>query len=309
MSGCYAVFHKQLGDLVLLEPALTRLREHHGEPVRLLTRNGHAAVVKLMPGVRLARGMPMVPSRYLYCFDPLSKSSFRSFMTPTRFKKILLPERREQRWYHTRIFSQVETPELGNTYVAEFFWSHLPVPTQKAFRPPRLKPPPAEWAPPGRAPRSYVLINPTAGWRHKAWTAKGWATVLLAQEQVGPFLMTSGGTDWQISHCREIAERTGSCIENLASVTTLREYLWLCANARAVLTVDGAASHLASAFGVPCLTLFGPTNIHNWHHSGQTHIAVQAPMDKDGIRRLRLLNPESVIDVLRSRQILEGSRW
>ena len=35
MPGCYAVFHKQLGDLVLLEPTLAKLREHHGVPVRM----------------------------------------------------------------------------------------------------------------------------------------------------------------------------------------------------------------------------------------------------------------------------------
>ena len=52
MPGCYAVFHKQLGDLVLLEPTLAKLCEHHGAPVECMTRGGHAPLLQLMPGVQ-----------------------------------------------------------------------------------------------------------------------------------------------------------------------------------------------------------------------------------------------------------------
>ena len=62
--------------------------------------------------------------------------------------------------------------------------------------------------------------------------------------------MTSASMDWQIQHCREIQEKSGSLVRSLASGTTLENFLWLCSRARAVLTVDGAASHLARAFGV-----------------------------------------------------------
>ena len=46
MPGCYAVFHKQLGDLVLLEPTLAKLCEHHGAPVECMTRSGHAPLLR-----------------------------------------------------------------------------------------------------------------------------------------------------------------------------------------------------------------------------------------------------------------------
>lgn len=300
MSGCYVAFHKQLGDLVLLEPALSRLREHYGEPVRVLTRNGHAPVLKLMHGVQLMHGMPLVPCRYLYCFDPLSKSAFRSLFTPALSKGLLIPEKRELRWYHPWIFSTIETPELDDTYIAEFFWSHLPVPAQHAFCPPRLDPPPEKWAMPHCKPGSYVLVHPTSGWCRKTWTVKGWVDVLRELEQAGPFIMTGGKIDWQIAHCQEIAEQAGSCVKNLVNATTMEEYLWLCANARAVLTVDGATSHLAAAFGVPCLTLFGPTSIYNWHRPAPRHRAIQAPVDKDGIRRLRRLEAPAVLETVRA---------
>jgi len=294
MSGCYAVFHKQLGDLVLLEPCLSRLRDHHGAPVRLLTRSGHAPLAGLIPGVRFIRGIPLVPAGHLYCFDPLRKSAARSLFAPVRSRKFLPAEQRELGWFHPILFPRVTTPDLGDSYVAEFFWTHTPVPAKCPFRPPKLEPPPAAWAPPGRVPGTYLLVNPTAGWRHKSWTTDGWSRVLKALDL--PVLLTGAGSDWQVTQCREIADKTGARAESLASSTTLKEYLWLCANARAVLTVDGAASHLAAAFGVPCLTLFGPSIFSNWHRPAPQHIALQAPPDKDGIRRMRGLDAAAVVE-------------
>ena len=294
MSGCYAVFHKQLGDLVLLEPCLSRLRDHHGQPVRLLTRSGHAPLARLMSGVRFIRGLPMAPAKRLYCFDPLNKSAMRSLFAPVLSRKLLPAERRELRWFHPFVFPRVTAPDLGESYVAEFFWTHVPVPANGPVRPPSLEQPPDTWAPPDRIPGSYLLVNPTAGWRHKSWTADGWCQVLKALDL--PALLTGAGSDWQVVQCREIADKAGARAESIASTTSLKQYLWLCANARAVLTVDGAASHLAAAFGVPCLTLFGPTNIRNWHRPGPRHIALQAPAGKDGLCRVRNLDPSAVLE-------------
>lgn len=294
MSGCYAVFHKQLGDLVLLEPALSRLRDHHGGPVRLLTRSGHAPLAALMSGIRLVRGIPLAPAGDLYCFDPLNKSAMRSLFAPVWSRKFLPAEHRELSWFHSVLFPRVNTPDLGASYVAEFFWSHTPVPAKAPFRLPKLAQPPAAWAPPGRVPGSYILVNPTAGWRRKSWTADGWARVLKALD--APFLLAGGGLDWQVAQCLDIVEKAGGRAENLAGSTSLKEYLWLCANARAVLTVDGVASHLALAFGVRCLTLFGPTSLQNWHRPALGHIALQAPAEKDGACRMRNLDPAAVVE-------------
>jgi len=290
MSGCYAVFHKQLGDLVLLQPALSRLREHHGAPVRLLTRNGHAELVSLMPGVAFQSGVPLSPAGDLYCFDPLNKSAVRSLAAPVARRHLIPPERRELQWYHRFLFPAPSNPELGDDYVAEFFWKNTPVPAGGGFRAPVLTPPPDDWAPASAPQKPFVLVNPTAGWKKKMWTPAGWAPVLKA---LGPrdLILTSAGTDWQLAHGRAIAMATGA--QTLS--TTLREFLWLCANASLVLTVDGAASHLASAFGVPCFTLFGPTSLANWHLPGPARAAFQAPSEADGVRRLRRLPADPVV--------------
>jgi len=290
MPGCYAVFHKQLGDLVLLEPALSRLRAHHGAPVSVMTRNGHAPLLRLMEGVEWQRGLPLARKSHLYCFDPLNKSAWRSLLAPAGKKIAILPDRAEMAWFHRSLFGDLIVPGLRDRYVAEYFWSLVPVPAHEPFRPPRLHPPPAAWRPAG-VEEPFILVNPTSGWRRKNWKSDRWAEVLRGLHAAGapPFIMTSASTDWQIGHCREIEQGAGSIVRSLASGTTLENFLWLCAHARLVLSVDGAASHLAAAFGVKNLTLFGPTNIHNWHHPTAISRALQASADKDGKARVRNL--------------------
>lgn len=296
MPGCYAVFHKQLGDLLLLEPALARLRDYHGAPVSVLTRAGHEPLLQLMDGMVFQPGLPVAWRDHLVCYDPLDKSALRSLLAPAWKKHCVLPEKREMKWFHRPLFGRVIVPELGGRYVAEYFWENTPVPAKGTFRLPRLGPPPASWQPSGFSGGPFILVNPTSGWRQKCWLADRWAEVLrLMHETTGRrFLMTSASTDWQVEHCRQIAGLAGPCVQSLTGSTTLQNFLWLCARAEGVLTVDGAASHLAQAFGVPSLTLFGPTSLANWHRDTPRNLALQAPPSKDGKRRLKNLPAAAV---------------
>lgn len=301
MSGCYVVFHKQLGDLLLLEPAIARLRAFHGEPIVVMTRSGHAPLLKLMPGVVFQQGPALRWRSHLYCYDRLSKSAIRTIFTPAGRKQGILPEIREVKWYHKYIFGPRTVPEIADTYVAEYFWEHTPVPTTEPFRMPRLDRPPESWRANGLSDEPFVLINPTSGWRQKMWKADRWAETLKAlhAEHGWRFIMTSVSTDWQIEHCREIAELAGPLVQSLSSGTTLEQFLWLCSRAQLVLTVDGAASHLAQAFGVPTLTMFGPTSSANWHRTTEISVCVQAPPSKDGKCSTRNLRTEQVLDAVK----------
>jgi len=300
MRGCYVVFHKQLGDLLLLEPALSRLASHHGRPVRLLTRGGHDALVSLMADAEIHSGPAFKPARHLYCFDPVNKSATRALFTPAWHKTCILPCPNEVSWFHKLIFHPMIVPGLGDEYVAEYFWRNTPVPAAGSFRMPRLNRPPDDWAVPGLTAGGFVLINPTAGWKRKSWLGDRWAAAVrhICEHVNLPILMTSASTDWQISQCAEIEQLAEGSIRSLSNGTTLQNFLWLCANASLVVTVDGAAAHFATAFGTPSLALFGPTNIGNWHRETRHNLAVQAPIGKDGTRRMRDLALEPVLESL-----------
>lgn len=297
MSGCYVVFHKQLGDTLLLEPALTRLREHHGAPVSLITRGGFRPLVQLMEGVVFQEHAPVSWRSHLYCFDPLSKSAFRALLAPAGSKRCILPDDWEMKWYHPLLFGKVIVPGLNDHYVARYFWENVPVPALSPFRPPRLHRPPETWRPSVMDGKPFVLLNPSSGWRKKSWVPERWVEVLRFLHNRGyRCLMTSGSVDWQVQHCQAIKEKAGTLVDYVTK-TTMEEFLWLCSRAELVLTVDGAASHLAAAFGVRNLTLFGPTNIHNWHHSTEVSQALQAPLNK-GTSHMRNLPVDSVISAI-----------
>ncbi len=301
MSGCYVVFHKQLGDLLLLEPAMARLRKHHGVPVKVLTRTGHRALLGLMEGVEFQSGFPIAWKKNLYCYDPLRKSALRSFLAPSLRRYCILPEKREMEWFQPALFRRIIVPELGDQYVAKYFWRNTPVPSNGEFRPPRLKLPPSGWKPAEMGEESFILVNPTSGWRKKSWLAERWVETLKAlHEQYGiPFVMTSASAGWQLDQCREITNKSGGIVRTIEK-TSLENFLWLCSRARLVLTVDGAASHLAQAFKAPSVTLFGPTNLGNWHTPAKLNLAVQAAEENDGVRRMRNLPVDAVIEKVAS---------
>lgn len=300
MSGCYVVFHKQLGDLTLLEPAIAKLRAHHGSPIIVMTRSGHAPLLQLMPGVVFQKGPALRWFSHLYCYDRLSKSAIRTIFTPAGRKIGILPEIEEVKWYHKYIFGPRIVPEIADTYVAEYFWQHTPVPATEPFRMPQLQRPPEAWQIPSVGDSPFVLINPTSGWRQKMWKAERWVELMQAlHAQYGwRFLMTSVSTDWQVNHCREIAEGAGPLVQSLSNGTTLEQFLWLCSRASMVLTVDGAASHLSQAFGVPTLTMFGPTSSANWHRTTGISVCVQAGPSKDGKRSMRNLPTATVLEAV-----------
>ena len=264
-----------------------------------MTRNGHADLVELMPGVEFVKGFPLSPARSLYCFDPLNKSAFRSVLAPVLKRHHIRPAQVELHWYHPLVFSRAINPELGDSYVGEFFWANTPVPSTAPFRPPVLTRPPDDWAPEGWKAGEFILVNPTSGWKKKMWTVEGWTAVLRSLGSGHRFVLTNGGSEWQKAHCDGISSATGAAI----LPTTLKQFLWLCANARAVLSVDGAASHLAAAFGVKCFTLFGPSILVHWHYPAPGQVVFQAPQNAEGVRSLRKFGADPVIEALAALEI------
>lgn len=296
ISGCYVVFHKQLGDLVLMEPTLTRLRDYYGAPVRLMTRSGHQPLLELMDGVVYQKGCPTRWKKYLYCYDSTKKSALRSFFAPVSQRIFILRTKNERRWFHSLF--RVTIPELRDQYVAEYFWENTRVSSGGKFRTPQLKLPPFSWRPEKMREEPFVLVNPTGGWLIKNWLVERWVETLRAfyDRYSIPLIMTSGPDDWQTFHCQQIAEKLGGSIVQRLEGTSLRNFLWLCSRARLVLTIDGAASHLAQAFSRPSVTLFGPTSLANWHRPSKDNVAVQAAADKEGNRHMRDLSVDAVME-------------
>lgn len=300
MSCCLVIFHKQLGDLVLLESALRCLAHANGRAVDLITRSGLQPLGSLMPHVNF-RSKPNVKIYdTLWCFDDRRKSAFYSLLSRAREKHLLINPGASTQWYHSKIFRTIQAPNLGRSHISEYYWKHTLGDNHGSFRLPELAPPPKKWAYPISS-TNYLHVNPTSGWKSKNWTAEKWAITInrLAQHGIGPVVMTSGTQDWQKEHCAAICRQLIEPIECIAGETTIKNYLWIIWNAKAVLTVEGSAGHIAAAFKRRCLTLFGHTNAVCLHRETAYSRAVLTG-DVIGTEspRLFLLPPEPVIETV-----------
>jgi ADP-heptose:LPS heptosyltransferase len=259
------IYRKQLGDLLLLQPAIEHLSKRFGRPVQVRTRAGFADLLALMPGQVTLASRVVRPISRVYCFDT-KRSSLADALASWPARRILVLTRPASAWWQPVFFHDVLVAQDSDEYRARLF--------QRAvggddFRPPRLNPPPAEWLP-ADLPPAYVVVHPTTAWRRKTWPAENWVALLRAIQarHSCPLLITAGSEGWEREMADAIASGLPTGTLNLAGKTSLKNYLALLAGARAVLTVDGSASHLAAAFGRPVLTLFGPTNPAHWHYPG-----------------------------------------
>ena len=112
MSRCLAIFHKQLGDLVLLEPTLKRLARASGSSVDLITRSGFQPLISLMPYVNFRRTASRRAYEALWCFDDRKKSAFYALVSGARQKHLLINPGARLRWYHSMIFPHIPFQRL-----------------------------------------------------------------------------------------------------------------------------------------------------------------------------------------------------
>lgn len=281
MNAALAVFHKQLGDLVLLEPALRRLATLGG-PTDLITAPQFAPLLELFGtpcritpawGARAAR---------LASYDTSSRSTWSAALARSPRKQLLSASPDYVGWSHRLVYDDVRVEPLNHQYRARYYWSHTPGEEAGGFQPPRLRPPPADWRPPELPAGEFVLIHPTAAWQRKCWTPDDWREIAgrLREALALPIVLTSGRAEWEAGHCAAIAGHERAFI-NLAGRTSLQGYLATVAAARLVVCVDGSAAHLACGFGRPCVALFGPTDARHWFLPSPT-AAVVTPVDGQG---------------------------
>ena len=121
-------------------------------------------------------------------------------------------------------------------------------------------------------PAGYLLVHPGTAREEKFWPPGHWAALLdhLHAGHGLPPVLTGGDWDFEQKHIGDILSGTRAPVVNLRGKLSLRQLAGLIAGARLAVTVDTAAMHLAAAFQVPQIALFGPTNPFHWapRHAG-----------------------------------------
>ncbi len=274
MTKTAIISDKQLGDVTLLEPLTRLFAARDGAPVALRVKEAFAPLVQLMPHAQEYRpDMGRLESAWSTSWG--SRAGRTAFLTKARTKTLVANQPKHVRWWHNLIYDKTLVEPIGPEYWAHYFWRVGG--GGPDFAPPRLNVPDESWAHADLPRGGYVLINPTAAWESKFWTPHAWREVLDSPAFADlPCVMTGGTTEVERCHCEAIANLVRRPLVNLAGKTSMKQYLHALSRAAMVVCVDGSASHLAQAFGVPALTLFGPVFEAKWHWQTPLHRAVCA---------------------------------
>jgi ADP-heptose:LPS heptosyltransferase len=280
------IFHKQLGDLLLTEPALHKLASATGGRVRLSTRKGFLPMVSLMREVVGESSISLNAAPSVLSFSWNLHAGLKALATCSPNKRLVVSNSEYIRSWHRMVYGRrVEVWPIENAYQAKYYFDAVPCEKDVAFRPPELDQAPAGWRHP-ELPGDYILIHATSAWRSKSWPSQNWVEIIrsLHRKGVGPFVITGGSAEWERNYTREIASQAGVCVCNLGGRSNLEQYLHALAHARLVLCVDGSSSHLAAAFRRPCVTLFGSTPAERWHWKTDLSTALQPPAAKRALK-------------------------
>lgn len=112
--------------------------------------------------------------------------------------------------------------------------------------------------------QDYLVLSPFSVWGTKMWFADRFAraAATVARERNLPVVVIGGGVGSEMVTGRTIAEKigqTGGRALSLVGQTSIGELKALIADAKLVLANDSAPVHVAAAFNIPTVAIFGPT--------------------------------------------------
>jgi ADP-heptose:LPS heptosyltransferase len=111
-------------------------------------------------------------------------------------------------------------------------------------------------------PRGVTIVHPGAKFAQRRWPADRFAAVARHLRDAGHQVVVTGSAAERDLRVR-VAERAGLPPSALPS-TGLAELAALVAHARLVISGDTGIAHLATAYGTPSVTLFGPMSPARW---------------------------------------------
>lgn len=105
----------------------------------------------------------------------------------------------------------------------------------------------------------YIVIAPSASFVPKRWPVSYFVelTKKLLEETSYHFVVLGGPED---KFCEVFTEIKNERLHNLQGKTSLKESMNILAHAKMCIGNDSGMNHIAEAYGVPCLTIFGPTD-------------------------------------------------
>lgn len=113
--------------------------------------------------------------------------------------------------------------------------------------------------PPYDLPENTIVLAPSASFAPKRWAIESFvqlASELLEKTSSHIVVLAGPGDDF----CRAFDVINSERLHNLQGKTSLKESMSVLSKSKLCIGNDSGMNHIAEAYGVPCLTLFGPTD-------------------------------------------------
>jgi heptosyltransferase III len=133
----------------------------------------------------------------------------------------------------------------------------------------------------------FVVIHPLPQFSYKRWTTEGWLDLGRFLHGLGFKLVLSGGPEkTEMEYVANLSSKLPEGTVNLTGQVTIAELTHVVAQAKLFIGPDTGTTHLATATGVPVITLFGPSNPVKWAPwpSGYQH--KQNPFENKGTQHI-----------------------
>ena len=263
----------QLGDLLVAVPALKALRAGLPDHRLVLATSGWLEpVVRLIPAVdallpvgALGEPLPLAPGEAdvavnLHGGGPQSAAAVDALAARRTIRHAIAPGEAGPAWVedlHERVrwVRLVESAGLPGD------------PADVAIERPHVGSPV-----PGAA-----VVHVGVQFASRAWPVKRFAAVARALEAQGRRVVLSGSAG-ERDRALAVARAAGLPEDRvLAGGTDVPGFVALIAEAGLVVTADTGAGHLASAYRVPSVVLFGPVPPERWGPPPGPHIALTHP--------------------------------
>lgn len=129
------------------------------------------------------------------------------------------------------------------------------------------------WLERANAAPPLIACLPTGSWPAKTWLPERFAAVMDALADEGtPLWLWGPGEKERVEAARALMNYPSL----LAPPTEWQELGALLSRCALLIGNDSGPKHLASALGVPTVTLYGPTDPATWHPPGGPHRAIEA---------------------------------
>jgi heptosyltransferase-2 len=158
-----------------------------------------------------------------------------------------------------------------------------------------------------------VCLAPGSVWETKRWTGSGFVDVGRALVARGYEVIVVGAPS-EREYCAQVAAQIPRS-RNLAGQTSVTEMIDLFSSARALVTNDSGAMHMAAVADLPTVGVFGPTTLELGYRPWQDRaVVVQTdlacrPCGKHGARACPLANHKCMTDVRSSHVLTALEKW